>query len=673
MLSNITDIRYLKGVGERRAELLKKLGIDSVDALLSFYPRQYKDLSVITPENEVLPGANVCIKAQIITPVTEHYVRKNMMLYKFSIKSGWDIINVTLFNTKYKAKALRQGSEYLFYGKVSGGVFAKELSSPEIYETNFNKIIPIYHLKSGITSKTLSDIIKNALTKADFTETLPPNILKEYNLCSLEYAIRNIHFPASRQALNIAKNRLVFEELFLMQCGIRYFGNMHKNNSANKITANYTAEFYNGLPFTPTDSQKRSVAEAVYDMGLDTPMNRLLQGDVGSGKTLVAAALCYNTAKNGFASVLMAPTQILAEQHFKTLSDFFKNTNIKCCLLTGATTKRQKENIKAEVLNGNINVIVGTHAVIYSDLTNNNIGLVITDEQHRFGVEQRAKLSAMGKSPHTLVMSATPIPRTLALAAYGDLKISTINEYPKGRQVIESFAIDALKRERAYNYVKKHLDAGRQGYIVCPLVEDGETERMSAESLYKELSGGMFKNYKLGLLHGKMSAGGKEKIMRQFSDGEIELLISTTVIEVGIDVPNSAIMVIENAECFGLSQLHQLRGRVGRGQYKGSCIFILGNGDPKENKRLNIITNTQDGFKIAEEDLKLRGPGDFLGNRQHGLPKFKIADLFADFEVLEKAQKAAENLIGSDRLLNSQQNKNLREQIINMFKNMQAN
>lgn len=673
MFSNITDIRYLKGVGERRAEALKKLGIDSIDALLSFYPRQYKDLSKITPLNEANLGDIVCIKARIITPVTEHYVRKNITLYKFSARSEEEILNITLFNTKFKAKSLRDGNEYLFYGKISGGIFAKEMSAPEIYETNYNRIIPIYRQSRSITSKALSEIIKNAFLAADFTDYLPESIKQKHKLCDLEYAIRNIHFPASEQALKIARKRLVFDELFLMQCGMQFFGNIHRGKTAAVMKNDFSNEFYSFLPFTPTNAQKRCVAEAFADMKTQMPMNRLLQGDVGSGKTLVAAALCYNAVKNGFQAVLMAPTQILAEQHFKTFSAFLEGSGIDCKLLTGSTRKKEKEQIKTALKNGDADIIIGTHAVIYSDLELDNVGLVITDEQHRFGVDQRAALTKLGKSPHTLVISATPIPRTLALAAYGDLKISVLDEYPKGRQAIESYAIDDAKRQRAYNYIKKHIDSGRQGYIVCPLVEDGESERISAEHLYKTLKNADFKDYRLGLLHGKMAASAKDKVMREFANGEIDLLISTTVIEVGIDVPNSAIMVIENAECFGLSQLHQLRGRVGRGEFEGTCIFISCNKDPKENERLQVLCKTLDGFKIAEEDLKLRGPGDFLGNRQHGLPKFKIADLFADFEILSLTQKAANTHLGFDPLLEKSENKQLKNQINYLFSNMQAN
>ena len=670
MFSNIKEIRYLKGVGEKRAELLKKLGIASVDALLSFFPRAYKDLTDITPIDEVLLEGTYCIKGKIATPVTEHYIRKNMTLYKFSVRSDSEIVNVTLFNTKYLAARLREGNSYLFYGKISGGIYAKEMSSPEIYPDNYNVILPIYRETKGMTSAALRSLIKTAIGVADFTEYLPESILKKYDLCDIGVAVRNIHFPTSRELLERAKRRLVFEELFLMQCGMRYLSFLKVGKTDIKIENDYSAEFYDSLPFAPTSSQRRSVNEALNDMKSGAPMNRLLQGDVGSGKTLVAAALMYTAAKNGYQSLLMAPTQILAEQHYDTLCKFFESSGIRVALLTSATKAAAKRKIVEGVEKGEIDVIVGTHAVIFSDINSPKIGLVITDEQHRFGVRQRAALGGVGKNPHTLVMSATPIPRTLALTFYGDLSVSIINEYPAGRAEIESYAVGEDKRSRAYNYIKKHLDEGRQGYIVCPLVEEGESGFVSASELYEELKNGEFADYRLGLLHGKMSAAAKEKVMRQFSGGEIDLLISTTVIEVGIDVPNAAIMVIENAERFGLSQLHQLRGRVGRGKFRGTCIFIT-KGDAKENARLQVMCKTRDGFKISEEDLKLRGPGDFLGNRQHGLPEFKIADIFADTEVLELSRTAAEQLLREDR--NLEKYPALTEKIEQLFSTVNGN
>ena len=423
-----------------------------------------------------------------------------------------------------------------------------------------------------------------------------------------------------------------------------------------------------------TNAQQRVVNECVEDMSYGRPMNRLVQGDVGSGKTAVAAAVMYVAAKNGLQSALMAPTEILAEQHYKTILKFNENTGVRCGLLTGSTTKKQKTLIKDALKKGEIDVIIGTHALISDDVEFENLGLVITDEQHRFGVAQRGKLSSKGENPHTLVMSATPIPRTLGLIIYGDLDISIIDEYPKGRQKIDTYYVDTSYRNRIYNYIKKFLNEGRQGYIVCPLVEENETLDITpATEYYEKLSAGVFKDYSLGLLHGKMNPKDKDAVMRKFASGEIQLLIATTVIEVGIDVPNAVVMVIENAERFGLSQLHQLRGRIGRGEYKSDCILISDSNSEETHQRLNVIKSTADGFKIADADLELRGPGDFLGSRQHGLPDMKIADLFADRDVLRMAGNEVANLIKKDPTLKLEENKGLRGEISTLYKKLNSN
>ena len=428
------------------------------------------------------------------------------------------------------------------------------------------------------------------------------------------------------------------------------------------------------LPFSLTNAQRRVINECVADMSSGRPMNRLVQGDVGSGKTAVAAALCYTAAKNGFQSALMAPTEILAEQHYKTVCTITENTGIRCALLTGSVPKKQKEEIKKALKNGGIDLLVGTHALLTEDTEFDRLGLVITDEQHRFGVTQRGKLSAKGNNPHTLVMSATPIPRTLGLIIYGDLDISVIDEYPRGRQQIDTFCVNSSYRQRVYNYIKGFLNEGRQGYIVCPLVEENETlDITSAEEYYEKLKNGEFKGYNIGLLHGKMKPKEKDAVMRAFKDGEIQLLVATTVIEVGIDVPNAVVMVIENAERFGLSQLHQLRGRIGRGSYKSSCILISDSRSEDTKKRLNVIKNNRDGFKIADEDLKLRGPGDFLGSRQHGLPDMKIADIFADREILHSAGREAEKMLAEDPALSLPEHRLLRKEIAELYKKLNQN
>ena len=664
MLSDITDIRYLKGVGEKRARLLSKLGVDTVGALLSFYPRSYKDLSKIKSIYDTYLDEIVCVRAKILTPVTEHYIRKNMTVYKFVVGDTSGAMNVTLFNTKYTAQKLHEGSEYLFYGKMSGGIFKREMSSPEIYEGGNNSIMPIYSCVKGLSSKYISSIMKTAMQSCRAEEILPENIRQKYSLCDINFALSNIHFPKSKQALEKARQRLVFEELFLLQSGMMYLRNKRRGKTAVQIKKDHTDEFVSKLPFTPTASQVKCIKECLTDMSQSVPMSRLLQGDVGSGKTLVAASLMFNTVKNGYQAALMAPTVILAEQHYNSFVKFFDNTGIRCALVTSAVTTAKRRKLADSIKCGEIDVVIGTHSVLNEQIQFDNLGLVVTDEQHRFGVAQREALTKKGNSPHTLVMSATPIPRTLAMVIYGELDVSVITEYPKGRQQIESYSVGTELRERVYNYIKKHIDDGRQGYIVCPLVEEGETNRISAEEYYKTLSDNQFKTYRLGLLHGKMNAAAKEKVMREFVGGNIDLLISTTVIEVGVDVPNAAIMVIEDAEMLGLSQLHQLRGRVGRGKHKSTCILIS---SVATNSRLKAICRTNDGFKIAEEDLKLRGPGDFMGKRQHGLPQLKIADLNNDYEILNHSLDAANELLKADSDLSLTNNSRLKEKIEKMF------
>ena len=674
-MATLTDnIQYLKGVGEKRAQLLHKLGIDTVGALLRFYPRSYEDWSLITPISEARGEGNVCIRARVTAPVKEHKVKQNMTLYRFMVADDSGSLQITIFNNKYDAQKIQFGYEYLFFGKVNANSFALEMSSPAIAPTGMSKIRPIYGQTRGLNSAAIERLVQNALTAVRLDEFLPPKVIEKNGLCSFEYAIRNIHFPTDKAALLKARQRLVFEELFMLQSGLLLLKSHNRRLTPSVMKRDFTDKFIGSLPFSMTAAQVRSVKECVQDMASQRPMSRLVQGDVGSGKTAVAAAVAYNSVKNGYQAALMAPTEILAEQHFKTFSAFFEGTGIKVALLTGSLSKKKKDGVKAAILKGEADIVIGTHALISDNVAFNALGLVITDEQHRFGVAQRSALSSKGNSPHVLVMSATPIPRTLAMIMYGDLDISIIDEYPKGRQAIETYAVSSALHQRVYNYIKKHIDEGRQGYIVCPLVEEGEeqTDLISAEEYFERLSKKEFKDYKLGLLHGKMKPAAKEAVMRSFAEGEIDLLIATTVIEVGIDVPNAAIMVIENAERFGLSQLHQLRGRIGRGPFKSTCIFISDGGE-KSKERLSIMCGTMDGFKIADEDLKLRGPGDFLGNRQHGLPELHIADLLTDLPTLRLAGKEASEFLKSDPTLQRQENRSFRAEVLNMLRSVQKN
>ena len=675
MLTASTDIRFLKGVGEKRAELLQKKGIDTVGALLRFYPRAYLDWQNITPVSECPEGENVCVRAEITSPVKTVNIRRGMTLYKFAAADDSGVIEVTLFNRKYLAENLRQGRSYLFYGKLGYGITLRQMSSPEIMPAEYMGIEPVYAATEGLSSKTIEKIMKNALVYADgMADVIPQGIREKNGLCDFKTALKSIHFPLERQALESAKRRLVFEELFVLQTGLLFLKRRRRALAGCTVKNNLLEEFKKTLSFRLTGAQERVINECLTDMMSPRPMNRLIQGDVGSGKTAVAAALMYISAGNGFQSALMAPTELLAEQHFKTLCKITENSGIKCALLTGSLTKKQKDEVKAELKSGEIKVAVGTHALLTDGVEFENLGLVVTDEQHRFGVGQRGRLSSKGNNPHTLVMSATPIPRTLGLIIYGDLDISIIDEYPAGRQKIATYCVDSSYTARVYNYIKKFIAEGRQAYIVCPLVDENEALGIkSASEYYKELSENQFKGYTVGLLHGKMKPKDKENVMRRFAAGEIQLLISTTVIEVGIDVPNAALMVIENAERFGLSQLHQLRGRIGRGEYSSACILIsdVKSGDTK--RRLDVIKNNTDGFKIADEDLKLRGPGDFLGSRQHGLPDMKIADIFADRETLHLAGKEAEELIKRDPTLHDPENAGLRAEIAALFSRLNRN
>ena len=675
MLAASTDIRFLKGVGEKRAELLRKKGIDTVGALLRFYPRAYLDWQNITPISECHEGENVCVRAEITSPVKTANIRRGMTLYKFSAADDSGVIEVTLFNRKYLAENLREGRSYLFYGKLGYGITLRRMSSPEIMPAEYMGIEPVYAAAEGLSSKTIEKIMKNALVYTDsMQDAIPDGIRQKNGLCDFKTALKSIHFPLERQALESAKRRLVFEELFVLQTGLLFLKRRRRALAGCTVKENLLDEFKKTLSFKLTSAQERVINECLTDMMSPRPMNRLIQGDVGSGKTAVAAALMYISAGNGFQSALMAPTELLAEQHFKTLCKITENSGIKCALLTGSLTKKQKDEVKAGLKSGEIKVAVGTHALLTDDVEFESLGLVVTDEQHRFGVGQRGRLSSKGNNPHTLVMSATPIPRTLGLIIYGDLDISIIDEYPAGRQKIATYCVDSSYNARVYNYIKKFIAEGRQAYIVCPLVDENEALGIkSASEYYEELSENQFKDYTLGLLHGKMKPKDKESVMRRFAAGEIQLLISTTVIEVGIDVPNAALMVIENAERFGLSQLHQLRGRIGRGEYSSACILIsdVKSGDTK--RRLDVIKNNTDGFKIADEDLKLRGPGDFLGSRQHGLPDMKIADIFADRETLHSAGKEAEELLRRDPMLHDAENAGLRSEITELFRRLNGN
>lgn len=668
MLSLDQNIQYLKGVGEKRAQLFYKLGVQTVRDLLHYYPRDYEDWSHPLTVGSAPLNELCCVRAKLLFPAAEHRVRKGMTLYKCQFSDGKDMLQVTLFNNGYLAGSLTPGQEYLLYGRVGGGFNYKEMATPRIepFQSGMG-IHPVYRQTDKLTTRVIAGCVRQALAlSSSLCDPLSQTQKERYGLCSIKEALENIHFPESQSALQEARKRLVFEELLFLQLGLQVLKYRSRTSTQIQMKRDFTKEFQSLLPFTLTRAQKRAIAECAADLAGDEPMSRLIQGDVGSGKTAVAAALVYQAAKNGWQSALMAPTEILAVQHFESLSPMLGQAGISVALLTGSTPAAHKRKIKEELKAGRLSLVVGTHALLQKDVAFQSLGLVVTDEQHRFGVEQRRTLSQKGDHPHLLVMSATPIPRTLALMIYGDLDMSILDELPPGRQPIDTFCVKTSYHPRIYTFLKKHLDQGRQAYVVCPLVEEGETELIPAESYAAELSAGAFRGYRVGLLHGKMKPKEKDAVMGAFSRNEIQLLVSTTVVEVGVNVPNAVVMLIENAERFGLSQLHQLRGRVGRGKEKSFCILVTDAQNDEAVERMKVMCSTTDGFKIADEDLRLRGPGDFFGNRQHGLPDLKLASI-TDMSTLKLAQKAAVQILKEDPGLLTEKNHLLRESVEHLF------
>ena len=667
-----SDIKFVKGVGPTRAEAFYKLSVPSVGALLRYYPRAYEDWSRIVPIQEMPENEMCCIRATVCHTPQKIRIPGGMLLFKTTVTDGAGLLNLTFFNNKYIGNQLKEGEEYLFFGKAARNKYgAREMASPLFQKPqSAHRIRPIYPASGSLSSKTIERCVQNALSALEnpIADFLPPEIRERNRLCSLDTAIRYVHFPPDEQSLEEARRRLIFDELFLLQLGLfQMKGRTETRRTACAIRTDYSAEFEALLPFTMTGAQHRAVRDAIGDMQSGEPMNRLLQGDVGSGKTAVAAALVYSAAKNGLQSAMMAPTEVLAEQHYRTFQKFLKDTEFSIVLLTGSMRATEKRAAKEKLKSGEAVLAVGTHALIQEDVNFQRLGLCITDEQHRFGVAQRAGLSAKGDDPHILVMSATPIPRTLGLILYGDLNVSVLDELPPGRQVIETYRVGTSYRPRIYKFIEKHIERGLQAYIVCPLVEEGETDLAPAEEYCARLQNGVFHHRRVGLLHGRMKPKEKDAVMRAFSAGEIDILVSTVVVEVGVDVPNAAVMVIENAERFGLSQLHQLRGRVGRGKEKSTCILVSDAQNEEAKARFQILCETTDGFKIADADLKLRGPGDFFGTRQHGLPALRISDLLRDTKMLETVQNEAQTLLKSDPALAAPEYAALHRQLEKMF------
>ncbi len=652
-----TDVRYIKGIGEQRAKALAKLGIRTLRDLISWFPRRYEDRTEVRRIADLVPEETACVAAMVAAPPTLSHIRRGLDLVKLRAVDETGALDVTFFNQAWLKNSLREGETYIFCGKAEGGPLRRRMANPIVEPEGrreaTGRIVPVYPLTAGVSQLLLSRSVRQGLDAcADILpDVLPDEVRQEHQLCRVGFAYENIHFPESAEALELARRRLAFEELFLFTLGLRRLRQRRETVEAEPFRETDMGAFYRALPFTLTEAQRRCIEEALADMASGRPMNRLCQGDVGSGKTMVAAACVYACVKNGRQAALMAPTEILARQHHAGLRPLLEPLGIRCALLTGASAAKEKKALAAQLAAGEIDLVVGTHALISGGVEYRSLGLVVTDEQHRFGVSQRAALAGKGDHPHTLVMSATPIPRTLALILYGDLDISVIDQLPPGRRPVQTSFVDSSYHPRIYRFLRRLVGEGRQVYIVCPQVSESEEpgdDRKAVTEYAAQLSREVFPDLRVAFVHGKMKPKEKDAVMTAFAAGEADILVSTTVIEVGVDVPNAAVMVVENAERFGLSQLHQLRGRVGRGSWQSYCVLVSDNRSEETRRRLKIMTKTADGFRIAEEDLRLRGPGDFFGQRQHGLPGLRVADIGCDALLLREAQEAADALLARD-------------------------
>ena len=672
----LKEVKFVKGVGPNRVALLNRLGIYTLEDLITYYPRTHEDRSIPKKIIDLLHGEEALIEAIPVSRMSEIKIRRNFTMYKLIVRDDTGTCQITWYNQTYLKNMFKVGEKYKFFGKVNKKFNKVDMISP-VFDSenslkNTGKIIPIYPTTYNLPQNTLRKIIENGLAEIDekLEDTLPEYLLSKYNLCDLNTAIKQIHFPDNFENFNKARKRLVFEELLSMQLALLSLKSQYEVESEGiSLDKNVKmSELIDKLSFRLTKAQLRVLEEIDNDLESSKPMNRLLQGDVGSGKTVVAEIVAYKAVKSGYQVAIMAPTAILATQHLESFTSLLDDTGIKCELLISGISKKKKEDILERLKNGEIDILIGTHALLEENVVFKNLGLVVTDEQHRFGVRQRSTIAKKGDNPNVLVMTATPIPRTLALILYGDLDISIIDELPPNRKKIDTFPVTKEMDDRVNNFIKEQIDSGRQAYIVCPLVEDSEEiDARSVLELAEKYKNVVFKDYKVEYLHGKMKPKEKDEIMERFKNKEIDILISTTVIEVGVNVPNANIMVIENAERFGLAQLHQLRGRVGRGEYKSYCILKYQGNSDVIRKRMNVMKATNDGFIISEKDLELRGTGEFFGTKQHGLPEFKIANLFEDMQVLKLVQSIAIEIIGKDPKLEKEENKKLKKLVKNKF------
>ena len=674
-MANLNDpITFLQGIGPKKAKLFEKLGIYTLQDLICHFPRAYEDRTRVGRINDLELDTDGSFRATVIHTGKSQHVRKGLDIVRVTVTDGFRRLPLIFFNQNYSADVLKYGETFIFHGMLRQDRVGQCMINP-IYEhedsppVQTRRILPIYPLTAGLTNNAMAKAISQAMAICDPpAEILPPQLRNAYGIMDAHRAYSAIHAPTSWEEVEQAKKRLVFEEFFVFSAGLSLVRAKRATKEAAPYKRTDLQSFYNALPFALTGAQMRAIQEIIADLQSGRPMNRLVQGDVGSGKTMVAAAAALLAVMNGKQAAVMAPTEILAEQHFHSLGKLLEPLGVRLCMLTGSMSARSKRVFREAIAQGQVHIVIGTHALISEGTEFKDLDMVIADEQHRFGVAQRAALSQKGKDPHILVMSATPIPRTLALLMYGDLDVSILDELPPGRQPVDTFLVDESYRARLNGFIRKHVDAGNQVFVVCPAVELEEGQSMKAvEDWAVTLQKTVFPDYKVALLHGQMKGSEKEEIMRAFAHGRADILVATTVVEVGVDVPNATLMVIEDADRFGLSQLHQLRGRVGRGRDKSYCVLFSQNKNPQTRQRLKAFCQTNDGFKIAEEDLRLRGPGDFFGARQSGLPAFRVANLSCDLETLKQAQQASKEWIEEMGTADTRESRALRERIAQLF------